>query len=130
MPSDQYFGLVGRECVGNARAVDGSDQAFVDNLRVVRTFITHARYDANVYTPAIPYVLHSKNLGASIDSAPRPGVARPGWFRVDFPAQSDGGAVAKAVEVRFPPYDAAGHMVAATQPADLAADVQAWLQEP
>jgi hypothetical protein len=105
--------------------------AFIANLRHVRTFITHARYDI-LYAPAIPYMLGLRGLGGQIDSSPRTGVQRPGWFTVDLPATTDGASAepAKIVEVRFPEYTTSGHMVAAMQPADLLSDVDAWWSGP
>lgn len=80
-----------------------------------------------IYAAAIPAALEQAGLGGAIDSMPRPGVERPGWFTVSLPAAGD--LPAQTVEVRFPPYDKSGHMVAASQPAELAADVEAWLAQ-
>jgi hypothetical protein len=115
---DRYFALNVSARVPALAAPIGDD--FIENLRTVKTFITNARNDLVVYSPAIPSL-----LGATIDSSPQPGVARPGSFRVSLPA-TDGGEPAQSVTVRFPTYEQSGHMVAASQPADLAADVQAW----
>jgi len=116
--------LNGATCDG--RSSEPVGQAFIENLRTVRTFITDARYDLAIYAPAIPAILQDMGLGGAIDTSPRPGVARPGWVRVNLPAE-DGGGPGTTVEVRFPSYDNSGHEVAVTQPADLAADVEGWL---
>jgi hypothetical protein len=120
-PGDEYFALWSNACGGSSPEY----AAFIANLRTVRTFITDARYDPAIYAPAIPAALKAMGLGGTIDTAPRPGVARPGWFSVNLPASD--GAAATTVEVRFPPYVDSGHMVAVSQPADLAADVEAWI---
>jgi hypothetical protein len=61
-----------------------------------------------------------------VDSAPRPGVARPGWFTVAF---AEDGGFAPTIEVRFPPYDESGHFVALAEPQALHDDVAAWIAE-
>jgi hypothetical protein len=102
----------------------GSTDAFLANLRAgVRTFISHARYDSVIDAAAIPAALATVATVA-IDTTPRPGVARPGWFTVAFP--EDGGA-APPIEVRFPPYDASGHYISIGQPQALHDDVAAWM---
>ena len=130
-PPDQYFVEQGSPCSTPWVPSVPSAAIFVANLRHVRTFITHARYDGVVLTAAIPAALQTEGLTVTLDTSPRPGVARPGWFRVALPAlEGDTTAPAKTVEVRFPDYDDSGHPVASGQPADLAADVQAFLQSP
>jgi hypothetical protein len=123
-PGDAYFNAFApvQDHIGESLG-----SIFVENLRTVRTFITNARYDLNIYSPAIPALLKAMGLGGTLDTSPRPGVARSGWFRVDLPAQGGTRGGAQTVEVRFPLYERSGHEVAVTQPADLEADVQAWL---
>ncbi len=103
---------------------------FVENLRRVRTFITDAYCDPRIYSPGIPTALAQQGLDIVMDTTPRKGVARPGWFRAGFPSERDAAPSnpAQTIEVRFPPYATSGHMVAVTQPAELAADVQSWLE--
>jgi hypothetical protein len=127
---DQYYASLGAACTMTWSPSDTGDNAFLYNLRTVKTFITDARYDGAILSLAIPAVFAAANLGGIVDSRPRAGVVRPGWFTVDIPAQADAGTPSQTVEVRFPPYDQSGHSVAISQPADLAADVQAWLSVP
>ena len=78
---DRYFVLSTNECSPVLSASSGGNEGvFVENLRTVRTFITDARYDSVIYAPAIPSVLQAAGFGGGVDRAPRPGVARPGWF--------------------------------------------------
>jgi hypothetical protein len=102
---------------------------FLDNLRYDQVFLTHARYDAVIYVPAIAYTLQTMaGLPVTVDTTPDDASAtRPGWMRFTLPAGTGAGMPAKAVSIRYPSYDASGHMVAVTQAADLAADVSAWL---
>ncbi|HEY6460628.1 MAG TPA: hypothetical protein VIY73_10775 [Polyangiaceae bacterium] len=125
--SDAYYAQPNLQYSIGAPVIDQDvTQPFVANLRYVRTFITNARYDLAIYAPSIPAAISAEGFGGTVDDAPRPGVTRPGWFTVNLPAAS--GLPAQAVEVRFPLYDKSGHAVAASQPAELATDVQAWLQ--
>jgi hypothetical protein len=118
---DAYFVYPGTACpVGGLLQGIGSANEFVENLDGgVRTFISDARYDAVIYSPAIPATLEPAGT-VVVDTAPRAGVARPGWFRVTL----DGGAM--PIDVRFPLYDSAGHFVSVGQPQDLRDDVAAW----
>jgi hypothetical protein len=87
-----------------------------------RMFMTNARYDAFVHTPAIVKFLERADWAAvTVDREPRPGVARPGWVRV-----SPSGSA--PMEIRFPTYDA-GHMVTVSAAAELAEDLAAWVAE-
>ena len=98
-----------------------SANEFVENLDGgVRTFISDARYDAVIYSPAIPATLQQAGT-VVVDDTPRAGVARPGWFTVMLD-----GTGPKPIEVRFPVYDSAGHFVSVGQPQDLRDDVAAW----
>jgi hypothetical protein len=127
---------------GDAYLLDQASQcdaAFTDDplapnrfgaaLHDVPLFITHARYDAVIYAPAILRTLQDQKWSVTRDDAPRPGVARPGWFSVTLPEAGTGSArkLAKKVQVRFPPYEDSGHEVTVTQGGDLADDVAAWL---
>jgi hypothetical protein len=125
---DLYFAPVSLECQDVTLDDPALAPTFVENLRSVRTFITDARFDLAIYSPAIPAMLASMGLGGAVDTSPRPGFDRPGWFTVNFAGTTDAGA--SSLEVRFPPYAQSGHMVTASQPADLAADVEAWLSGP
>jgi hypothetical protein len=118
---DRYIALFGSQCPTPADWMDPYvANVFAQNLGSVRTFITHARYDAVVYTPAIPGAFKNAGWKVVIDSAPRPGVVNPGWFTVT-------DTTGHSTELRWPPYNSSGHMVAMTQGADLATDVQGWL---
>jgi hypothetical protein len=102
--------------------------SFLHNLVYVDTFITSAKLDMAVWTPAIAPALASYTslvASATLDSAPRAGVARPGWIAVSYVP----GAIPDATtrEIRFPFYAAAGHMVSIREPAHLLADVRQWM---
>jgi hypothetical protein len=121
-PGDRYLVYPGPACPvpGTLLSDSGSGNEFVANLRDgVRMFITDARYDSVIYSPAIPALLEQVATVA-VDTAPRPGVARPGWFTVTFPAGTP-------IEVRFPPYDDSGHFVSVAEPQHLHDDVEAWV---
>jgi hypothetical protein len=119
--SDEYIALFGSQCPAAADWMDPMvANVFAQNLASVRTFITHARYDQVVYTPAIPAAFQKAGWNVVVDSAPRAGVVNPGWFTVT-------DTTGHSTELRWPPYDQSGHMVAMTEGAALATDVQGWL---
>jgi hypothetical protein len=130
-PADRYLVCPATACPVDESAMatgPGSEDAFLANLQGgVRAFISHARYDGVIYAPAIPAALE-RVATVTIDTAPRAGAARPGWFTVRFPEDA-GVAAAPAIEVRFPPYDSSGHYVAIGQPQALHDDVAAWIAE-
>jgi hypothetical protein len=83
-------------------------------------FMTRARYDAVIDTEALVAFWQSVGLEATIDEhAPR-GAARPGMLTLKFGK--------KEATFRFPKYDA-GHEITLSRPAELAADVFAWMRD-
>jgi Serine carboxypeptidase len=108
---------------------------FLADLPYVKTFITHAMLDVVVYPPSIPASLGtaypSMVASVDVDTAPRAGVPRPGWFTVNYAVDaSDGGTPIAPQTVRFPVYANAGHHVSSAEPVELEEDVAAWLAEP
>jgi hypothetical protein len=122
-------GAVNSPYAGTARtwhdsAIGGN---FLTDLGYVKTFITNAKYDMVVWTPALAPGLASFTSSVAstvIDSAPRTGIARPGWIKVTY---LQGVVPAPTTrEIRFPTYSNAGHMVSARDSANLLADVMQW----
>ena len=125
---DAYLEGFAPQCYGQQIDLQAPNR-FASALYDVPLFITHARYDAVIYTPAIPRTLQDQGWPVTVDDGPRPGVARPGWFKVTVPESGPATArrPSKTVEVRFPLYDDSGHEVTFAQGGDLADDVAAWL---
>ncbi|NOU29230.1 MAG: hypothetical protein HOO96_15110 [Polyangiaceae bacterium] len=125
--SDAYFQIQTTSCgvdlPSDPGAVRGS--AFLRALRTERLFITDARYDAVVHTPAIAAVLdRTAGFRVSIDRESEPSLARPGELEVDLPANADFPAM--HAQIRFPRYES-GHMVARSAGRELRDDIEAWL---
>jgi hypothetical protein len=121
-PGDSYFGYNGHGSGSNGSWQTDTTlvpTAFVDNLSHVRTLITNATFDGIVDTTAIAPALVAFGVPATLDQAPRSDVERPGWIDVTLP----GGGSAT---IRLPAYPA-GHMVTATDAADLRTDTVDWL---
>jgi hypothetical protein len=126
-PEDAYLASPATACPygPDLFAGPGSLDAFVADLADgVRAFVSDARYDGSIYAPAIPAAL-AQIATVTVDTSPRPGVARPGWFRVALAA--DAGTANAPNEVRFPAYNDSGHFVALAQPGALHDDVAAWI---
>ena len=117
-PRDAYWLPITHTCgwfLANPQAVS----AFGETLNRSHTFITNARYDSVVYSPAIPLFLAARTKATvEVDKASPDGAARPGVIRID-------GDVLHT-EIRFPSYES-GHMVSISAGAELAEDVEAWL---
>jgi hypothetical protein len=126
-PADRYFRMFSGTCWNTS--ADVTAQLFFENLRDVRTFITHAKYDLAVRTEAIFDLIATQSTATvTIDSMPRPGDrGRPGWVRIGLPEDPTRGLAPKTIEVRWPSYVDSGHMVAMTEGEALFADVQAFL---
>jgi Serine carboxypeptidase len=126
---DHYYSTMLMSCDSATRDEQSVNMGywFLDDLAYAHLFLTHARWDGVIYTPSIPYVFQQAGVPVTIDTTPRPGYARPGWIDISLPAQ--GSLPASDVEIRYPSYDSAGHMVAVSQGGDLADDVEQWLTE-
>ena len=102
-PDDAYVHAMATPCADVSAPFAsplGALDDLVANAAHVKTFITRARYDATIYTPAIFTVL-----------------AQQGFSQV-----GDGMHLAS--------YDDSGHMIAQAQPRALHDDVAAWLASP
>jgi hypothetical protein len=100
---------------------------FLADLVYVNTFITNAKYDTVVWTPAIAQALATYTdlvSSSTIDGVARMGIVRPGWIKVTY---AQGVIPAPNTrEIRFPIYAEGGHMVSVREPANLLADVMQW----
>ena len=96
---------------------DQAAVAFGQNLRRVRTFVTDDRYDALVYTEALPLLL--EDLGYRV-------VVPPEWTRAGvLEVQSSD---SEKIRIRFPTYES-GHEVTIGAPVEFGEDLAAWLAE-
>jgi hypothetical protein len=130
---DNYFVVLNTSATGpfSSSARNWHDSAiglnFLSDLVYVDTFITNAKYDMVVWTPAIAPGLASFTstvASAVIDTAPRMGITRLGWITVTY---QPGVIPAPATrEIRLPSYSSAGHTVSIRDPANLLADVMQW----
>lgn len=97
---------------------------FLENARHVKTFLSDAKYDVVIYSPALPVAL-GRHVGQ---------VRQITWQRGD--TASDANKLGKfdihyvdghTVSLFYPYYGASGHAVGATEPKKLRADVADWL---
>jgi hypothetical protein len=100
--------------------------SFLDDVIYVNTFITNARFDMVVWSPAIPESLnlYTSLVSSSVhDTAARTGFTRAGWIKVNYLSSVISAPTDR--EIRFPLYQA-GHTVTMRAPAELLADVTQW----
>lgn len=115
---DAYWLLQSVQCDDQGRpATRTAVNVFLDLLPRTRMFLTNARYDALIYTEAMPGFLETElGLDVSLLSTEPSGASRPGVLRVE------------GTDIRFPTYEA-GHMVSVGAPVEFAEDVEAWLSD-
>ncbi len=124
-PVDRYFTAFNGEVYAHFTSTDAVDlridafessygERFLDNLRRVSTFITHAQFDLLNYSPALPAALEQFPSVARV-------VVDDAQWRVEY-----AGGDVRQVRVR---HYAASHSVALEQSAQLVDDLQAWLSE-
>jgi len=106
---------------------------FLENLVWVPTFITNAALDLLVYSPAVP-VTFSRYYqyalqGVEWEPDACCGEERPGRLVFRFRPHFGGNNASSERIVRFPLYSHSSHAVPLNQPAELLADVEAWLRE-
>ncbi len=106
---------------------------FLKNIAYVETFITNARYDLVVYTPALPESLaRHEDILASVQHVKRSSVGeeRPGKIILNYRSSAFPDIQGLDTRViRFPIYSESCHAVSLTQPEDFFADVSSWLKE-
>lgn len=119
--ADRYYDVV--PCPGYIawQVGLGAGNSFLRNLARGRIFITNARKDVVVYTPAIPEALATV-ARVPLTMGARGGGPRPQTFDVTMPS-------GEVRTVRFPTYEQAGHAVAERMGGELRDDVEAWLAE-
>lgn len=116
---------------------DGSPiygRMFLENLALVKTFLTDAEYDLVIYSPAIPEALKKyKDLVAEVTYARGKDLPdqNRGYFRVKYRENSLAHtATPDQVELYYPYYNISGHSVSSAQPGKFRDDVKAWLNCP
>lgn len=117
---DHYYHDLGGACPWTPSNIEPGNQ-FLQVLPFAKAFITNARYDALIYTPAIPEIMKTyAKLDVVVESTGGAS-ARPGVISVGL----TNGTRAK---IRFPRYDS-GHMVTVTQGAAFSADLTEFMSQ-
>jgi hypothetical protein len=124
---DQYLSYETSSCGFGATSDERIFPWFLELLPLTRFFLTNARYDLAIHTPAIVELLRQRNRTVTVDDAPRANVDRPGWIRLTLTRPESG---QKEVAIRYPLYADSGHAVTIAQGAELADDVRDWLGQP
>jgi hypothetical protein len=107
-------------------------ELFLKNVIHVKTFITNAKYDLVIYSPAIPPALamHNDILNSAIHDHSNPSTERPGSIILSYRGEAfpELGNIGTRV-IRFPRYTSSCHCVPLTQPKEIFRDVLIWLAE-
>lgn len=104
---------------------------FLENIALVKTFLTDAYYDLVIYSPAIPEALKQYSYmvkdvtclrGSEFSDKTR------GAFRIDYhPGSLEHTSTPEYVYLYYPYYATSGHSVSSSQPDKLLRDVENWL---
>ena len=105
-------------------------QMFLQNLALVRTFITDAALDLVIYSPAVPASIARYTSIVSQVDASRGDSTKDGSFTITFIPSSlglDDVPTPVTRTIYWPHYANSGHSVSSTQPDKFLADVTRWL---
>lgn len=94
---------------------------FLENLRYVKTFLTDAKRDLVIYSPALPEALKRHAAVKDVATFKESPIAQ-GQIEVTFKDSS-------TATIEWPHYEYAGHAVAMTMPDKLLRDVDEWMDE-
>ncbi len=103
---------------------------FLENVQVVKTFLTDARQDLVIYSRAIPEALKKHNKVVRTVSRTRGTDHKPGDFSIVYKDGVYKKSLAKPklkVDLYYPYYSTSGHSVSSEQPDKLLKDVKEWL---
>lgn len=97
---------------------------FLQNISVIKAFITNAPYDLSVYAKALPPSFKAySDIVRDVD-------VEDNSFTIHFRASTvKGSETPQSKKISFPYYRSAGHMVAMTMPEKLLSDVEDWMDE-
>lgn len=117
-------------------SADSSDRygkMFLENLAIVDTFMTDAKYDYVVYSPTLPSQFQGSRFSNYVDhvtTSPGDDARRYGSFTVDYKENAiheiQQTPDYRTVSWRY--YGDSGHAVSASQPEEFRDDVAFWLQ--
>lgn len=99
-------------------------ELFLDNLRLIKTFITHSAYDLVCFTAAFPETMEGYDVVESATLTDDDGEERPGEIEVVY--VGDESLAERTRTIRFPTY-LASHSVPINKPAEITADIEEWL---
>jgi pimeloyl-ACP methyl ester carboxylesterase len=101
---------------------------FLQNLALIRTFITDCDLDLVIYAPAIPRAL--EEYPAKVNDVIWNAETNDGYIDVYYkPGSLEDVTTPYKRTIYFPRYDDSGHMVSLGQPEKFLADVERWLQD-
>lgn len=103
-------------------------ELFLQNLALVKTFITDAEYDLVIYSPALPPSFEKYSAIVNGVSVRRGNRVAPGSLTIRYkPRSLQGVATPVSKTIYYPYYGESGHTVSTTEPGKLLADIKKWI---
>ncbi len=119
----------------NPGKTDRYGKMFLENISLVKTFLTDAKYDSVIYSPAIPECLKLyKDVVSSITYKRGKDADKPsklGTFEISYQpkALAPYPTPKESVKLFYPYYENSGHSVSTSQPDKFRDDVEAWMKQ-
>ena len=110
-------------------------EMFLNNLALVRTFLTDAELDLIIYSPALPEsfkrygsIVRDVEVQRGTDSGSE---HKPGYVKISYYPDSltDVDTTPETRTIFYPYYSTSGHSVSSSQPGEFLQDVEAWLAQ-
>ena len=107
-------------------------QIFLENIALIKTFLTDAEYDLVIYSPGYPEALKKYTAIVKSVEAKRGKEldGKTGSFRINFqPIALNNVKMPAYVDIFYPFYPTSGHSVPSAQPDKLLVDIKNWMQQ-
>ncbi len=105
---------------------------FLENVQLVKTFLTDAQKDLVIYSPAIAKALEKHDNVVTSVTYDKGDDKKPGNFSIHYKKNAYKDILAKSkdkVDLYYPLYPDSGHSVSTAQPDKLLQDVKQWLSQ-
>jgi hypothetical protein len=120
------FTAAGYDINQDSSAIYG--ELFLQNLPLVKTFITDAELDLVIYSPALPLSFEKYTAIVKSVAVSRGSKTSAGSFTINYkPGSLQGITTPDSITIYYPYYGGSGHSVSSTEPQKLLTDIRKWL---